>query len=68
MSGAEDAGGANHDDANEPGDHDSGEEPRKLTIDDVERLGSGGGVAVGCAIFVVVAIALFWMVRGLLMR
>ena len=42
--------------------------PRPLTIDDVPRLGSGGGVAVGCAVVVVVAILLFWLVRGWLMH
>ncbi len=42
--------------------------PRPLTIDDVPRLGSGTGVAVGCAVVVVAAILLFWFVRGLLMR
>ena len=38
--------------------------PRPLTIDDVPRLGSGTGIAVGCAVVVVVAIVLFWLVRG----
>jgi hypothetical protein len=38
--------------------------PRPLTIDDVPRLGSGTGIAVGCAIVVVVAGLLFWLVRG----
>jgi hypothetical protein len=38
--------------------------PRPLTIDDVPRLGSGAGIAVGCTVFVVGAIALFWLVRG----
>jgi len=37
---------------------------RPLTIDDVPRLGSGTGIAVGCTVFVVGAIALFWLVRG----
>jgi hypothetical protein len=43
-------------------------EPRKLTIDDVERLGNGTGVAIGCAVFVAVAIVLFWLVRGFLLH
>ena len=38
--------------------------PRPLTIDDVPRLGSGGGVAIGCAVIVLVATLLFWLVRG----
>jgi hypothetical protein len=42
--------------------------PRPLTIDDVPRLGSGGAVAVGCAVIVVAAILLFWLVRGWLMH
>ena len=42
--------------------------PRPLTIDDVPRLGSGTGIAVGCGIVVVVAIVLFWLVRGWLMH
>jgi hypothetical protein len=42
--------------------------PRPLTIDDVPRLGSGTGIAVGCAVFVVVAVALFWLVRGWLLH
>ncbi|HEX9297296.1 MAG TPA: hypothetical protein VF881_15750 [Polyangiaceae bacterium] len=41
---------------------------RPLTIDDVPRLGSGTGVAVGCAVVVVAAVLLFWLVRGWLMR
>ncbi len=41
--------------------------PRPLTIDDVPRLGSGTGIAVGCAIVVVVAVLLFWIVRGWVM-
>jgi hypothetical protein len=36
---------------------------RPLTIDDVPRLGSGTGIAIGCGIVVVAAIALFWLVR-----
>jgi hypothetical protein len=42
--------------------------PRPLTIDDVPRLGSGTGIAVGCAVVVVIAIALFWVVRGWLLH
>jgi hypothetical protein len=38
--------------------------PRPLTIDDVPRLGSGTGIAVGCAVVVVLAIVLFWLLRG----
>jgi hypothetical protein len=38
--------------------------PRPLTIDDVPRLGSGTGIAVGCVIVVIAAILLFWLVRG----
>jgi hypothetical protein len=42
--------------------------PRPLTIDDVPRLGSGTGIAVGCFVVVVVAVALFWLVRGWLLH
>jgi hypothetical protein len=42
--------------------------PRPLTIDDVPRLGSGTGVAVGCTVVVVAAIVLFWLVRGLFLH
>jgi hypothetical protein len=42
--------------------------PRRLTIDDVPRLGSGTGIAVGCFVVVVIAIALFWAVRGWLLH
>lgn len=38
--------------------------PRPLTIDDVPRLGSGSGIAIGCALVVVVATVAFWLVRG----
>jgi hypothetical protein len=41
---------------------------RPLTIDDVPRLGSGTGIAIGCGLVVVVAIALFWLVRGWLLH
>ena len=40
---------------------------RPLTIDDVPRLGSGAGIAIGCGLLVVVAIAVFWLVRGWLL-
>jgi hypothetical protein len=43
-------------------------EPRELTIDDVERLGNGAGVAIGCAVIVAAAIVLFWLVRGWLLH
>ncbi len=44
------------------------EEPnRPLTIDDVPRLGSGTGIAVGCGVAVLVAIVAFWIVRGWLL-
>ncbi len=38
--------------------------PRPLTIDDVPRLGSGAGIAVGCSVAVVALVVLFWLVRG----
>jgi hypothetical protein len=41
---------------------------RPLTIDDVPRLGSGTGIAIGCLILVLAAIAAFWLVRGWLLR
>jgi hypothetical protein len=41
---------------------------RPLTIDDVPRLGSGAGIAIGCGVLVLAAIALFWVVRGWLMH
>ena len=37
---------------------------RPLTIDDVPRLGSGTGIAIGCAVFVILAIVAFWLIRG----
>ena len=40
---------------------------RPLTIDDVPRLGSGTGIAIGCGVLVIVAIALFWLVRAWLL-
>ena len=51
-------------------DHGDAPEPtpdRPLTIDDVPRLGSGTGIAIGCGIVVLAAIALFWLVRGWLL-
>jgi hypothetical protein len=42
--------------------------PHPLTIDDVPRRGSGTGVAVGCAVLVLAAIAMFWLVRGWMMH
>ena len=48
---------------------DPPEDPsRPLTIDDVPRLGSGAGIAIGCALIVVAAIVAFWLVRGLVMH
>jgi hypothetical protein len=41
---------------------------RPLTIDDVPRLGSGAGIAIGCGFLVVVAVVLFWVIRGWLMH
>ena len=43
------------------------DDPRPLTIDDVPRLGSGSGIAVGCGGFVLAAIVIFWLVRGWVM-
>jgi hypothetical protein len=37
---------------------------RPLTIDDVPRLGSGSGIAIGCGLLVALAIGAFWFVRG----
>jgi hypothetical protein len=48
----------------DPDDAPSETPDRPLTIDDVPRLGSGAGIAIGCGLIVVVAIALFWLVRG----
>jgi hypothetical protein len=39
-----------------------------LTIDDVPRLGSGTGIAIGCGLVVAIAIGLFWFVRGWLLH
>src|SRR5260221_11254436 len=39
-------------------------DPRPLTIDDVPRLGSGSGIAIGCAVAGVLAVVVFWFVRG----
>ena len=41
---------------------------RPLTIDDVPRLGSGTGIAIGCAVIVIAAIVAFWLIRGMAMR
>jgi hypothetical protein len=41
---------------------------RPLTIDDVPRLGSGAGIAIGCGGLVIAAIVLFWLLRGWLMH
>jgi hypothetical protein len=41
---------------------------RPLTIDDVPRLGSGTGIAIGCGLLVALAIAVFWIVRAWLLR
>jgi hypothetical protein len=47
-----------------PSDADEADDPsRPLTIDDVPRLGSGAGIAIGCGMLVLVAIVLFWVVR-----
>jgi len=40
---------------------------RPLTIDDVPRLGSGTGIAIGCGLVVAAAIAIFWVVRAWLL-
>ena len=54
-------------------DDDRGETPerapdRPLTIDDVPRLGSGTGIAIGCGVVVALAIAVFWLLRAWLLR
>ena len=41
---------------------------RPLTIDDVPRLGSGAGIAIGCGVLVLAAIVMFWLVRGWLLH
>ena len=41
---------------------------RPLTIDDVPRLGSGSGIAIGCGLVVAIAIGVFWLVRGWLLH
>jgi hypothetical protein len=46
----------------------SSDPARPLTIDDVPRLGSGTGIALGCAGLVIVATLLFWLVRGWVMQ
>jgi hypothetical protein len=52
----------------EPGEVPREDPNRPLTIDDVPRLGSGTGIAIGCGLVVIVAIALFWFVRGWLLH
>jgi hypothetical protein len=52
----------------DPKERAPSEPSRRLTIDDVPRLGSGAGIAIGCATAVVLALALFWLVRGWLLR
>jgi hypothetical protein len=51
-----------------PKERPPSEPSRRLTIDDVPRLGSGAGFAIGCSTLVVLALALFWLVRGWLLR
>jgi hypothetical protein len=48
--------------------HGSDDPGRPLTIDDVPRLGSGAGIAIGCAVIVIAAIVAFWLIRGVAMR
>jgi len=62
--------GANSDSSRSPPPQSSPNplSPRPLTIDDVPRLGSGTGIAVGCTVFVAGAIALFWLVRAWLLH
>jgi hypothetical protein len=55
------------DDPEEQGEDEKPPE-RPLTIDDVPRLGSGTGIAIGCLVLVLAAIAAFWLVRGYLLR
>jgi len=57
-----------------PDDEDDADAPppsedpsRPLTIDDVPRLGSGSGIAIGCVSIVAAAILVFWLIRGWLM-
>ncbi len=52
-----------HGDAPPPSEDPS----RPLTIDDVPRLGSGSGIAIGCVSVVAAAILVFWLIRGWLM-
>jgi hypothetical protein len=52
-------------------EEDPGDAPppdRPLTIDDVPRLGSGTGIAIGCGLVVLAAVAVFWLVRGWLLH
>jgi hypothetical protein len=48
--------------------HESDDPGRPLTIDDVPRLGSGTGIAIGCAAIVIAAIVAFWLIRGIAMH
>ena len=57
--------------ADKVSDEDPSETPapdRPLTIDDVPRLGSGTGIAIGCGVLVLAAIVAFWLVRGWLLH
>jgi len=40
---------------------------REAHRDDVRNLGSGSAVGISCMVVVLVAVAIFWMVRGCLM-
>jgi hypothetical protein len=40
---------------------------REARRDDVRNLGSGSAVGISCLLVVLLAVALFWMVRGCLM-
>lgn len=56
------------DDKDDPDAGPPSEDPsRPLTIDDVPRLGSGTGIAIGCVSVVAAAILIFWLVRGWLL-
>ena len=57
--------------ADKVSDEDPSEAPppdRPLTIDDVPRLGSGTGIAIGCGVLVLAAVVAFWVVRGWLLH
>jgi hypothetical protein len=58
----------NDDEGNDEDSEPRGSPGRPLTIDDVPRLGSGTGIAIGCGVAVLVAVVLFWLVRGWLLR